>query len=439
MKKCNKAILPISIIAFSFALISINSAFSMYANLDSASDIAINITSVSKKRFLYWNGSETPIQLTNSSDELFSSTINVTSAGTYSYKITDESGTTLSEKDSIELALIGDFDLTYDGANNASSLTYSFSLEDNENAFGTDLYCFPSTASFTATEWLIYGSFCDWSLESSVQMFSNPESSSDKAMARHVYLEKGDIFKIRNTLSSNTSYYGWQHLQGLKSDSDKCFSENDSNDNINVDATGYYDFYLTTDHKIYASHSNDSDYVQGTTNGTETTFTLDASKYASSTKYLSFYGAENNRKSSENALATTLFSSSTKSTCSITNDTCIFLNPGVWNTASAWFLAEISDGVSTERYELVSSGNTDLYRANISMPSFTSVTFYRMAANSKQTSDYLDISITIPYGDTGYWNSASCSSLEKKYVFDITDWSSCSTTGISIYSLTTSN
>lgn len=453
MKKCNKAILPISIIAFSFALVSLNHALSLYLNSSNASDITMNISGIKDtdtKYYLYWNGSTDGKELSTVSGTKYSSTVDVADGGTYSYAIKDQNGKVLCEKDSINLALTGEFDLSFDSTSKDSSLTYSFSLEDSDNTFGANPYCYPSSDSYTATEWWITGSFCSWNLNSAVQMYTNPSNTSNKGLARHVYLEEGDVFKIRDTLSSDTTYFDFSKVKSLISDSDICFSsDNSSHNNIKVLATGYYDICLNKDNEIHISHSTDTECIQGLRNGTKTTFTLDATKYASSTTYLAFFGDAGNRKSSENALATTALSSATKSTCSIMYNNNILFNPGVWNTDGAWFLAELTDGTTTERYELTSFEETDFYKASVPSSSFGSLTFYRMtSASANNKSEYLNGTkelVKVDGENDGYWNKTS--SLIYSHInstYQITGWDegNCSETnppqGASIYTITPS-
>ncbi len=443
MKKRNKIILPITVIAFSFALISINHALSAYVNFLSAEDKNIGISGIETKLgdadyYLFWDNDE-PVALTPDTY-----TQNITSTGTYSYKITDAYSKTLYQSNEFTLDLTGDFSLSFDSESKQSSLTYSFSIEDDGKVFGNGMYCSPISSSQNAANCWIVGSFCNWSLGSfsRIQMYQNPFNTDDKGMAKHVYLAEGDSFKF-----VSDAWYGSQHLKaaGGFTDFATCFSCDTTSDNdITVNTTGYYDFALNSSNQLYVSKSTDDDYIQGTVSDTITTFTLDATKYASSSTYLSFYGLATNKLIEANSL-TNLFSSKTNAACVLNKN--IYLNPNVWDTDSAWFLAEVSG--SSTRYELSKYDSTAYYKMSVPTSFNTINAFYRMSSTASHT-DYLDSSVSIGNNDSGYWNKATSIDgdsidIENYAAFKVTGWGESNLgvtsipTGAPIYTLTSSN
>ncbi len=420
MKKCNKVILPISIISFSFTLISLNHALATYLNSSNAKDIGIGISGVITKLgdadyYLFWNNGE-PVALT-SDDTNYSYTQNVTNTGDYSYKITDAYSKTIYESDSFNLGLTGDFSLSFDSTNKTSSLTYSFSIQDDGKAFGEGMYCYPTSSYYSNSpvDYWLAGTFSNWSKDASAQMVTNSSSSSDKGMARHVYLEKDAEFKITNF----TDYYGYNCL----AESCNSLFSGMGDSNIKVVTTGYYDFYLTETYQIYASFSDTACFFEGEIDETKTitTFNVDATKYASSTTYLEFINSSST-KSTEAVLATSLLSSKTKSTCALNKN--IYLNPNTsyWNQANAWFLAELEG--NTKRYEF-SSYDSTFYKISIPTSSEKISTIYCMA-NGASHETYKDSSVTIPNNDTGYWNKVTSVDIKSNFAYEITGWNETS-------------
>ncbi len=433
MKKCNKVILPISIISFSFALISLNHALATYLNSSNASDLAIGISGVMTKLgdadyYLFWNDDD-PVALTYDND-IYSYTQNVLTTGDYSYKITDAYSKTIYQSNSFNLGLTGDFSLSFDSTSKESSLTYSFSIEDDGQAFGEGMYCYPTTSELTASNCWIVGSFSNWSLGSSsrVQMYVNGDNTSDKGIAKHVYFKEGDSFKF----VSGSGWYGSQHLYAATgfSEFSSCFSCNSSSDdNITVKATGYYDFALNSSNEMYVSKSVDSDYTQGTINDTVTTFTLDATKYASNNMYLSFYGSNTNALI-EAATILNLFFSKTNVTCVLSKN--IYLKPSNWNSANAWFVTQVSnsDKSKTENIKMEEWSDNSYFVANISTI-YSTANFYRMDPsdtsldpnkcwnkvvslsdnNSIDVKNYSCFEITVPSDSTWAENDSAISSI----------------------------
>lgn len=377
MKKCNRIILPISVISFSFALISLNHALATYMN--TASNINIGISGVTPSYYLEWNNGEKQSLTSDGSNTQYTKTVNISKTGSYSYKIVDINNNEIFSQSSFDVGLTGDFSISFDSETKNSCITYSFSVQDHGKVFGEGMYCYASESSETATDYRIIGSFCDWSLNPSsvIQMVAH---SNDKAMAKHVYLAEGYEFKIKDSSQdANSGYY--DALTG--GDAKSCFSGGNGS-NIKTITSGYYDFYLNSSYQIYVNVSkSDSDgtYYQGTTAYQEatdtftTTFTLDATKYASSNTYLSFYGNETAKHSGAVDIPY-LFSSKTNASCLMTKD--IYLNPGKWNTASAWFMAGVGSTNSSKTNYVKMVQNGDTYYSMCLLTSDAYADFYRM-------------------------------------------------------------
>ncbi len=375
MKKCNRIILPISVISFSFALISLNHALATYMN--TASNINIGISGVTPSYYLEWNSGEKEMLASDGSTTQYSKTISISETGSYSYKIVDINNNEIFSQSSFDVGLTGDFSISFDSETKNSSITYSFSVQDHGKVFGEGMYCYANENNPAAVGHKIIGSFCNWSLGSSsaVQMSNNPNNSDDKGMARHVYLANGNTFKL---VDSNGTYYGYSKLKSADGFDDfgNCFSgDTDSDSNITLTKSGYYDFCYASDGNLYVSKSAEAEYIQGTTDGITTTFTLDATKYASSNTYLSFYGNETTKHSGAVDI-TYLFSSKTNAECLMMTD--IYLNPGKWNTASAWFMAGVGSTNSSKTNYVKMVQNGDTYYSMSLPTSDAYADFYRM-------------------------------------------------------------
>lgn len=375
MKKCNRIILPISVISFSFALISLNHALATY--MKTASNINIGISGVVPSYYLEWNNGEKEALTNDGSTTQYTKTVNITEEGSYSYKIVDIDNNEIFSQSSFDVGLTGDFSISFDSETKNSSITYTFSIRDYGKVFGEGMYCYASKNNPTAVGHKIIGSFCNWSLGSSsvVQMSNNPNNSDDEGMARHVYLASGNTFKL---VDSNETYYGYSKLKSAEGfdDFSNCFSGNANSDSdITVSKSGYYDFCYASNGNLYVSKSDETEYIQGTTDGITTTFTLDATKYASADTYLSFFGNETT-KHSGTADITYLFSSKTNATCLMTKD--IYLNPGKWNTASAWFMAGVGSTSSSKINYVKMVQNGDTYYSMSLLTSDAYADFYRM-------------------------------------------------------------
>ncbi len=413
MKKCNRIILPISVISFSFALISLNHALATYMN--TASNINIGISGVTPSYYLEWNSGEKETLASDGSTTQYSKTVNISETGSYSYKIVDINNNEIFSQSSFDVGLTGDFSISFDSETKKSSITYSFSVLDHGKAFGEGMYCYASENNPAAVGHMIIGSFCNWSLGSSsaVQMSNNPNNSDDKGMARHVYLANGNTFKL---VDSNGTYYGYSKLKSANGFDDfgNCFSgDTKSDSNITVTKSGYYDFCYASDGNLYVSKSDEAEYIQGSRNadGITTTFTLDATKYASSNTYLSFYGNETAKHSGAVDI-TYLFSSKTNAECLMMTD--IYLNPGKWNTASAWFMAGVGSTNSSKTNYVKMVQNGDTYYSMSLPTSDAYADFYRM------NSEY-DKSGPI-YNDPSYkWNMVN--SLSDNTAIDIANYS----------------
>ncbi len=87
-----------------------------------------------------------------------------------------------------------------------------------------------------------------WSISNGVQLFSNPNSSSDKGCILDLSFSKGDIFKV----SDGTSWFGYEKVSQFEADNNKGRTNfagvDDGYDgqNIQCEISGTYDIYVNS-------------------------------------------------------------------------------------------------------------------------------------------------------------------------------------------------
>ncbi len=450
MKKHKRVLTSISLLCASLLLLSLGYAFSSLYLVNKADDANIDIDGVIRKLgddpyYLFW-GDDSPVALQKKSDSdtEYAYAPNVTSIGDYHYKITDNYGRTLFTQDTFNLDITGTFDLTFSDENKAnhsyaSSLTYSFTLKDEGTAFGNSPYCYPASSAIIPVDWWVAGSFRSWDRADAIRMVANSSASAtnpDKGMAQHIYLQEGETFKVTNYGSN------WLGYSALKYGDALANFVNDASDNIQVKAgaTDYYDIYLNDSNEISISKSTSLETsdthakiaaTQYDSSSKTASFTLDATKYASSSTYLSFSNEENT-KASEGVKCSLALSSANDATCSLQR--YVYLKPGVWDTASAWFMAQVSGNymdttmVQMEPY----ASDESFYRMAVSTGYGTAL-FYRMNSNYDLTQVKDNPTWWKSESEGGYWwnmantlkgEGSSGISISSSQAFQITGWGS---------------
>ena len=420
MNKRKRLLMPIIFISGSIGLITINHVFSYYSF--KANDINISISGISTKLgdddyYLYWNNSNAPLALTKSSsnDNEYTYTIKTEDTGTYSYRIVDQNNKEVYSQDSFELGLYGDFNLSFNSENITSSLTYDFYIKDTYDLTeSVDLYVTPTQA----TSWHITGSFSDWKSPNSIGMIKNKDNSSDLAIYKHLYLEKGTTFKI-------TDYSTWLGIGAVKYGNNGYFT---GTDNIEVSVSNYYDFCINKNYEISVSKSTDGNAFNWDDNKIEAvsskdsnnnnvyTYTLDAVKYGNNDVYFNFLDS-NKSKYYEDINVSRI----KRSREILLGLKYIYLVPTTdyWNKDGAVLMGKASsDKTNYSMYVFnVCSTNSTYYYIEIP-PDYNYIQFYRMSSGS--TVD----SYTI-------WNSVTTDQdISSNNAFQITGWDYSITTSV---------
>lgn len=451
MKKHKRVLTSISFLFAFLLLISLGHAFSSLYLVNKADDANIDIDGVIRKLgddpyYLFW-GDDSPVALQkkSGSDTEYTYAPIVTSTGDYDYQITDNYGRALFTQDAFNLDITGTFDLTFSDENKAnhsytSSLTYSFALKDAGTAFGASPFCYPASSAIIPVDWWVAGSFRSWDRPDAIRMVANPSASStnpDKGMTQHVYLQEGETFKVTNYGSNWLGYTALKYGDALEN------FINDAIDNIQVKAgaTDYYDIYLNGSNEISISKSTSLETsdthtkiaaTQYDSSSKTASFTLDATRYASSNTYLSFSNGENT-KASEGVKCSLALSSANGATCSLQR--YVYLKPGIWDTANAWFMAQVSgNNMDTMTVQMESyASDASFYRFMVSTGYGTAL-FFRMNSNYdlKQVQDNPAI-WRKPESQGGYWwnmvntlknESGSNIAISSSQAFQITGWGS---------------
>lgn len=373
MKTSKKILLPVSFLLLGLTCISFSNSLATFLNENGASNMNIAISGVLSKigdadYYLFWND-DNPVALNKDSDSdlTYSYSPNVSKTGDYTYKITDNYGKTLFSQDSFELALTGDFCLSFDANDNSSSLTFDLTLNDEKSIYASPK-CFLEENNPDYVTYWITGSFANWNQFSSTLLTKNPTNTTDLAMGKNIYLEEGSEIKITNF---NGSWYGFSELSTTYS----YFENNGGNIKVKTGYGGYYSFFLANDSKIYVSKGED-DSISPVTNGALHTFTLDATKYASSGTYITF-GNQNKNATTERLKASEL--GTTKKTISLEKYIYLNLNTTYWDQAGAYFVMEASGtSLETTPYKLEGySLLSNCYRASVPC-GYSDGTFYRI-------------------------------------------------------------
>ncbi len=429
MKKRQRVILLSSLFLASSLALTINYAFCSPFIRDNAGSINIGITGIAlgNEDYYVFFGDNKEQALEKGEDGKYTTSIGVASAGNYTYKITDKFGNYKYESKSFNLGIAGTFNLSFDTTdttNLTSSLTYSLSLVDEGNAFNASSdalpYCSFSSAEVNPTDFYIVGDIASkpegvtgsWDKGSGVRMTTNPGNTSDLGMAQHVYLTAGNEFKItcyyRNDSGKETNvWYGYSNIIGDKSN----FSSSSDNIVVKAGADGYYDIYFSSEYKITINKSASQEaepikiqaasYDDGTNT---TTYTLDATKYASASTYISF-SDNGNTKGTQSIAISNL--STTNSTLTMKKylylDTSQALDGGKkWSSDSATFKAFTSD---TEYIDMeLYSGEVYRLKDPIST-GIKSVKFQRCNPSTGEK-----------------WNETNYITLGDNYVFKVTGW-----------------
>lgn len=434
MKKRQRVILLSSLLLASSLALTINYAFCSPFIRDNAGSINIGITGIALGNadyYVFFGDNEKQELTKDSTTGKYTADITlntVDSAKDYSYKITDKFGNPKYESDTFNLGITGTFNLSFGAPSDTSttldpSLTYSFSLVDEGNAFGAsesddDLpYCFFNETSSTRVDWWVVGQRSDtdkwWSVDAGgIRMITE---SDNKGYAPHVYLPAGSQFKIYNG-ETYKNYYGFGSL-GDNAAKDN-FESSGSDDNITVksDKGGYYDIYFNSSCQIYISESTtlkQADSFDTTTN--KSTFTLDATQYASSSTHLSFFNKDSSKVTEDYSLSDLGTAGS-----ELTLKKYLYLNIGDftdssnqqgWYSGSPLLKAYVwKDGVTSTCYELVKypsdSDTTNLYTLPAAIPTdYSYVNFERWRADGAE-----------------FWNKTGDIALNGNCKFTITGW-----------------
>ncbi len=419
-----------SLLLASFLAVSINRAFSSPYIANGADPFNIGISGIklgNADYYLFFNNGDAEALYDDNGDGTYTTTINTTEAiSSCSYKITDSFGKEIYSSSSFDLDITGAFDLSFDASNAASSLTYSLSLTDEGNAFGASSaalpYCFFNEESVSRVSWWVVGQYSDnesdkwWSQSTGgIRMIAH---STNYGYAPHVYLPAGSQFKIYNGDTYKT-YYGTNSFAGGDAVGD--FKENNTSysgsswegNNIEVksDAGGYYDIYFNSECKIYINKSvaQMADSFDSPSN--TSTFTIDATKYASSSTYLSFsnYGSSK---------VTQGFSVGELSAArsALVLKKYLYLDANVWNKDSATFKTYIwKDGDSTS--------STICKDLSVYPSGDSSSSLFRINEPISTKYDYTNFKRCDSTG-ANEWNDTGDISLGDNCAFKITGWGS---------------
>ncbi len=415
MKTSKKILLPASFLLLGLTCISFSNSLATFLNSNGASKMDIAISAALSKigdadYYLFWNDNN-PVALNkdSESDLTYSYSPKVSSGGNYTYKITDNYGKTVFSQDSFELALTGDFCLSFDANDNSSSLTFDLTLND-ENSIYASPKCFVEENNPDYVTYWITGSFASWSQFSSTLLTKNPSNSTDLAMGANIYLEEGNEIKITNF---NGNWYGYNDL-GATYD---YLENNGGNIKIKSGCSGYYSFFLDSNCKIYVSKGND-DSILPVSNGASHTFTLDATKYASSKTYITF-GNQNKNATTERLKVSDL--GTTKKTISLEKYIYLNLNTTYWDQTNAYFVMEASgNSLDTKPYKLESySLLSNCYRTSVPY-GYSGGTFYRINPSSDFETNVKNNWSSSKTNSSIVWNSATYfqykEGTEDKYV-----------------------
>ncbi len=445
MKKRQRVILLSSLLLASSLALTINYAFCSPFIRDNAGSINIGITGIAlgNEDYYVFFGDSKEQALEKGEDGKYTTSIGVASAGNYTYKITDKFGNPKYESKSFNLGITGTFNLSFTAASDASeitnpSLTYSFSLVDEGNAFGTSSdalpYCSFSSAVVNPTDFYIVGDIASkpegvtgsWDKESGVRMTTNPDNTSDLGMVQHVYLTAADQFKItcyyRNDSGKEINDNAWYGHSNIIDDKSNFSSDSDNNIVVNSGASGYYDIYLSSNSTTKAfeitinkSESQEAEPIKiqaasfdSDTN--TTTYTLDATKYASESTYISFSDNGNTKGTQSIAVSQLITTNSTLTMKKyLYLDVSEELGNGGWYNDSATFKALISD---TE-YTMTAYG-TNFYQLSTPIP--TSVTSFEFLRCNPDETD----------ANNRIWNRTGTINNTTNCIFKITGWDNSS-------------
>ncbi len=430
MKKRQRVILLSSLLLASSLALTINYAFCSPFIRDNAGSINIGITGIAlgDADYYVFFGDGDKQALEKDEDGKYTTNITVDTAKDYSYKITDKFGDSKYQSDTFNLGITGTFNLSFDTTNLTSSLTYSFSLVDEGNAFGASSdalpYCSFSSDVVNPTDFYIVGDIASkpegvtgsWDKESGVRMTTNPGNTSDLGMAQHVHLTAGNEFKIKSFYykdgTPDEAYEGYSKILVTSSAYSDFYGGNGGNIVANTGVDGYYDVYLTKDYNIAISKSASQEAepikIQATSYDEDektTTYTLDATKYASASTYISFSDNGNTKGTQSIAVSDLITTNST-----LTMKKYLYLDTSQtlaggnkWSLSNATFKAFTSD---TEYIDM-KLYKGEVYCLKDPIPtSIKSINFKRYSADG-----------------SSYWsNETGDITLGDSYVFKVTGW-----------------
>lgn len=250
---------------------------------------------------------------------------------------------------------------------------YTFTINNTNNLLTSAPTCILDASNIQFSHFYITGSFCNWDRSSSVKMIL--DGTNDGAF-EHIYLEEGVSFKITDF----STYYGYTNIDG----DNKSYFTNDSNDNIVVSKSSYYDFYLNSGKIYVATNKSEASYdykginvtinKDNSENITSFTYKLDMNLYDTSTSRMIFLDSNKNR-----IFEDILLSDLTNNKEYIISSKCVYLNPdsSIWGKASARFLLKDNSNGNTY-YEFAACENdSTFYRASIPL-NVNDIGIYRM-------------------------------------------------------------
>lgn len=432
MNKRKRLLIPVCLGLASLSFASLSFAFSSPAYVKQADSFTLGINGVVTKLgeadyYFFLDDSTTGTALTKSEgSSTYTLSPNIETVGDHTYKITDNYGKTIYSQSSFNLGITGSFSLSFDSETKASSLTYSFILEDAGKVLGDSPVCYAYSSVVTPVNWWLAGNFNNddcWSQAKAIRLVANPGSTSDKGMIQHVYLHAGDTFKITDCASESATWLG---VGALKYGDAKDSFE--GTDNIKAKTAGYYDIYLTSNNEISISNSASdafswSSIATGTTDSSsnKTTFVLDATQYASSSTYLLFSSTDNSKASQGISVSNMIASAG----ASCTLKRSVYLTPGVWvQNAPEWFLA--IGKTSGELVQLGKYSNSDTVYSCVMPTNDESVQFFRMNGSydlGQVKASSWDRATTSKVGEIAYcWNTAGAVKVASNQAYQVPDW-----------------
>lgn len=293
---------------------------------------------------------------------------------------------------------------------------YTFTINNTNSLLTSAPTCILDINNIQFSNFYITGSFCDWNRSSSIKMIKD---GTNDAVFEHIYLEEGINFKITDF----STYYGYSNI----SSGNNSYFTNDSNDNMVVSKSGYYDFYLK-DGNIYINNMKTEtsyDYagidvsINKDSYGDITSYTyrVNMDLYDISTTRMIFLDTNKNR-----IFEDIMLSDLTNNKEYNLTGKYVYLYPdsSIWGQANAWFLLKYDSNYS----KFIECTNySGYYKASVGL-NVTSVDFYRMNPNNT----FENITSGSENLDTVKWNLITGITLSNENYFKINGWSSYKTT-----------